>query len=88
MNNGFTTGPFALSRGVMQGDPLSPYLFIIVLETLAIKVRDDDTIKGITIRDEPVKLSLFSDDMTCLIKDSSSYINLFVYINSINNLKN
>ena len=88
MNNGFTTGPFALSRGVRQGDPLSPYLFIIALETLAIKVRDDDTIKGITIRDEPVKLSLFSDDMTCLIKDSSSYINLFVYINSINNLKN
>ena len=85
MNNGFTTGPFALSRGVRQGDPLSPYLFIIALETLAIKVRDDDTIKGITIRDEPVKLSLFSDDMTCLIKDSSSYINLFVYINSINN---
>ena len=78
MNNGFTTGPFALSRGVRQGDPLSPYLFIIALETLAIKIRGDDGIKGITIRDEPVKLSLFADDMTCFIKDSSSYTNLFV----------
>ena len=74
MNNGFTTGPFALSRGVRQGDPLSPYLFIIALETLAIKIREDDGIKGITIRDEPVKLlSLFADDMTCFIKDSRSY---------------
>ena len=77
MNNGLTTGPFALSRGVRQGDPLSPYLFIIALETLAIQIRDD-SIKGIKIRDEPVKLSLFADDMTCFIKGSSSYTNLFV----------
>ena len=48
------------------------------METLAIKIREDDGIKGITIRDEPVKLSLFADDMTCFIKDSSSYTNLFV----------
>ena len=53
-------------------------LFIIALETLAIKIREDDGINGITIRDESVKLSLFADDMTCFLKDSSSYTNLFV----------
>ena len=78
INTGFTTGPFALSRGVRQGDPLSPYLFIIALETLTIKIREDDSINGITIRDESVKLSLFADDMTCFLKDCSSYTNLFV----------
>ena len=78
MNNGFTTGPLTLRKGVGQGDPLSPFLFIIALETLAIKIKEDDGIKGIKIRDEPVKLSLFADYMTCFIKDSSSYTNLFV----------
>lgn len=78
MNNSFTTGPFALSRRVRRGDLLSPYLFIMAQETLAIKIRDDDSIKGIMIGDKPVKCSLFADDMTCFIKDNSSYTDLLV----------
>ena len=49
MNNCFTSGPFSLSRRVRQGDPLSPYLFILSLEILAIKIRDDNNIQGIRI---------------------------------------
>ena len=49
-------------------DPLSPYLFIIALETLTIKIRNDDSIKGFKIGGETTKLSLFADDMTCFVR--------------------
>ena len=76
LNNGFSTGPFSLGRGVRQGDPLSPCLFIIALEVLAIRIRNDDTIQGFKFGDENVKLNLFADDMTCFLSDKGSYISL------------
>ena len=49
--------------GTRQGCPLSPLLFNIALEVLAMAIREEKEIKGIQIRKEEVKLSLFADDM-------------------------
>ena len=54
---------FPLRSVTRQGWPLSPLLFNIVLEVLPTAIREEREIKGIQIREEEVKLSLFADDM-------------------------
>ena len=61
--------PLPLRSGTRQGCPLSPLLFNIVLEVLATAIREEKEIKGIQIRKEEVKLSLFADDMTLYIEN-------------------
>ena len=58
---------FLLRSGTRQGCPLSPLLFNIVLEVLAIAIREEKEIKGIQIGKEEVKLSLLADDMILYI---------------------
>ena len=60
--NGENLKAFPLRSGTKQGCPLSPVLFIIVLEVLATAIREEKEIKGIQIG-KKVKLSLFADDM-------------------------
>jgi len=76
-NNGFSTPFFNLKRGVRQGDPLSPSLFIIVLELLAISVRNNDQIRGIMVDGNELKLVVFADDMTSFVRDKQSHLALF-----------
>ena len=65
INNGHFSNFFNLQRGVRQGCPLSPYLFIIVAELLAIRIRNNPEIKGIEINGHMQKILQFADD-TCL----------------------
>ena len=76
MNNGFTNGYFKIEKGVRQGDPFSIYLFTLVIKILAIQIRSDSTIKGISIGGKETKLSIFADDLTAFLANEASYDNL------------
>jgi len=60
--NGEKLKAFPLRLGTRQGCPLSSLLFNIVLKVLATAIREEKEIKGIRIRKEEVRLSLFADD--------------------------
>ena len=62
--NGQTTQWFTVERGCRQGDPISPYIFILCVEILAIMIREDSDIKGIWINKVEHKISQFADDTT------------------------
>ena len=67
--NGVKLEAIPLKSGNRQGCPLSTYLFNIVLEVLARAIQQQKEVKGIQIRKEEVKISLFADDMVVYISD-------------------
>ncbi len=48
---------------------MSAYLFIMSLEILANKVRNDKNMKGIKIDNKEIKISLLADDISLLLHD-------------------
>ena len=51
-----------------------PLLFNIVLEVLVTAIREEKEIKGIQIRKEEIKLSLFADEMILYIENPKDTI--------------
>ena len=72
--NGEKLKAFPLRSGTRQGCPFSRLSLNIVLQVLATVIREEREIKGIRIRKEEVKLSLFADDMILYIENPKDSI--------------
>ena len=68
--NGQYSKWFNLHRGCRQGDPISPYLYLICAEILSLMIRSNSNIKGLKLKDKDILLSLFADDTTLYLDGS------------------
>ena len=67
-NNGYVSRSFKPSRGLFQGNPIAPYVFLLLIETLAIQLRNNKNIKGLNVNGVKFLLSQFADDMNLFIE--------------------
>uniref|UniRef100_A0A803JQ02 Reverse transcriptase domain-containing protein n=1 Tax=Xenopus tropicalis TaxID=8364 RepID=A0A803JQ02_XENTR len=66
---GVLSNAFHLTNGTRQGCPLSPLIFALMVEPLAINLRQNPNIKGIPTRSGHHTIGLFADDIILLITD-------------------
>ncbi|VDI81457.1 blast:Transposon TX1 uncharacterized 149 kDa protein [Mytilus galloprovincialis] len=77
-NNGWISAPISLKRGVRQGCPCSSMIFVIAVEIMACKLRNDYNIKGFEIKldhsKHNLKISQLADDTTLFLKSKNEII--------------
>ena len=76
--NGFRTRPFAIERGVRQGDPLSLFLFLIAVEPFLTAIHNDNKITCIQTPGRfKIKTLSYADDITVTISNVTSVMRVF-----------
>ena len=88
--NGHLTECIHLEQGVPQGDIISPYLFIIMVEILLIKITCTKNITGLTYATMESRAETFADDTTLFmerneanLRNATKYIQQFHKISGL-----
>ena len=64
-----------MKRGNRQGDPISSYVFILIMQVPSSMIMQDLNIQGIKVG-QKFKMVLFADDSTFFLRDINSSMNL------------
>ena len=87
-NNGWTSKPFKINKGIRQGCPLSALLFLLVVEVLACDIRKDNN-NGLQIsingNIKTINISQLADDTTLFLKDEQAIKNCLEKVESFGN---
>ncbi|KAG1320952.1 hypothetical protein G6F63_014012 [Rhizopus arrhizus] len=84
--NGFFTSSFQQSRGLRQGDPLSPLLFNIAFDPFLRSIESDNELQGFQFRQAanpadlhivpppPIKILAYADDVAVFLSKPSDFV--------------
>ena len=81
--NGHEGHEFNLKCGTAQGCPLSPLLYICVMEAFTRMVNADRKVKGIKVGRSEFKLSQFADDTVLLLRDYASIARVWKILETV-----
>lgn len=78
-NNGWLSQPIKIQRGIRQGCPLSALLFLLSVEVLALKIKEDKE-EGLEInvgsdKKEYLHITQLADDTTLILKNEEAVLN-------------
>ena len=71
--NGYQTDTIPLTRGVRQGCPISSLLYVLVIEILALQLRQNQNIVGFQIGGEKIVSMHYADDAVIVIKQNQCF---------------
>merc|ERR1712215_537391 len=69
-----------LEQGVPQGDVISPYIFLLSVEILALKIKHTKKLTGITYAKRKPRAEIFADDLTAMVERSEKNLRNFTSI--------
>ena len=94
LNNGWVSSPYNIKRGIRQGCPLSSLIFVIAVEILSCRIRQDNNIKGFQIKldtkTHSLKISQLADDTTLFLKSKDEVrhtLNIIEIFGTLSGLK-
>ena len=77
-NAGHQSDYFVPSRGLFQGNPISSFLFVTIVEILALMLRANPDIEAIEIKGIKYLLSQFADDLDLFLKSNVRSLNVAI----------
>ena len=76
INGGITTKYFKLKRATHQGDPISAYLFILVLEIVFAVIKSNQNIDKLRILEHDFLYTAYGDENAFLVKNQTYVIEI------------